>query len=57
MTDIFFQSKVDEPIHILNIAIRYDKREDDDTYAETFEQFCADKVNACFKMTLDQQTL
>jgi hypothetical protein len=38
------QRKVDEPIHILNIGIRYDRLEDDDCYARTFEDFCAEQV-------------
>lgn len=37
------RSKVDEPIHVLNIAIRYDRKEDDDSYAQTFGQFCVEK--------------
>lgn len=41
---LLFQSKVDEPIHVLNIAIRYDRKEDDDSYAQTFGQFCVEKV-------------
>jgi len=38
------QKKHNEPVHIVNVAIRYDTQEEDDTYAAVFEQFCAEKV-------------
>jgi len=38
------QKKPDEPVHIVNVAIRYDTQEEDDTYAAAFEDFCAEKV-------------
>jgi len=38
------QKKRDEPVHIVNVAIRYDTQEEDDTYAAVFEEFCAEKV-------------
>jgi len=38
------QKKHDEPVHIVNVAIRYDTHEEDDTYAAAFEDFCAEKV-------------
>lgn len=39
---------MDEPIHILNIGIRYEVREDDDYYAAIFEDFCAEHVSRTF---------
>jgi len=44
------QKKHDDPVHILNVAIRYDTQEEDDTYAAVFEDFCAEKVRKylCF---------
>ena len=38
------QKKHDEPVHVVMVAIRYDTQEEDDTYADAFEQFCAEKV-------------
>jgi len=40
-----FQRKIDEPIHILNIGIRYEVREEDYYYAAIFEDFCAEQVS------------
>jgi len=31
-------------VHIVIVAIRYDTLEEDDAYAATFEDFCAEKV-------------
>jgi len=45
--DVFLQKKHDEPVHIVNVAIRYDTQEEDDTYAAAFEEFCAEKVRNC----------
>ena len=41
---IVLQKKHDEPVHIVNVAIRYDTQEEDDTYAAAFEEFCSEKV-------------
>ena len=49
------QKKLDEPIHILNVAIRYDKKEEDDNYASVFGQFCVEKVNICSVFLYDYQ--
>ena len=38
------QKKPDEPIHILNIAIWFDDKDMDDDYANTFADFCEEKV-------------
>jgi len=37
------QKKVEEPIHILNVAIRMATNEPDDTWAAIFGNFCADR--------------
>jgi len=42
------QKKHDEPVHIINVAIRYDTQEEDDTYAAAFENFCAEQVREFF---------
>ena len=34
----------EEPIHILNIAIKYDNDYTDENFATKFEEFCAEKV-------------
>ncbi|ESN91710.1 hypothetical protein HELRODRAFT_70230, partial [Helobdella robusta] len=37
------QSRVSEPVHIMNIAIRYANKEDDESYAFVFNRFCLEK--------------
>ena len=46
------QKKHDEPVHIINVAIRYDTLEEDDTYAAAFEDFCAEKVGICLLLSV-----
>ena len=38
------QKKIEEPIHILNVGIRTDRHQQDDTYAKMFGEFCTDQV-------------
>lgn len=36
-------TKVSEPIHILNVAIRFKKKEEDESHAYVFDRFCSSK--------------
>lgn len=40
-----FQSMLDEPIHILNVAIKTDSDTDDDGLAASFREFTQSKVS------------
>ncbi len=43
------QRKIEEPIHILNIAVRVDSLQHDDYYAHVFGEFCAESVSSNLK--------
>ena len=48
---IYFQlqKKIEEPIHILNIAVKVECQRPDDYYAQLFGDFCAEQVDIFFK--------
>lgn len=39
------QKRSDEPIHILNIALRFETQDNDDNYAAMFGEFCIQNVS------------
>ena len=43
------QKKIEEPIHILNIAVKVECQRPDDYYAQLFGDFCAEQVNTRVK--------
>ncbi|XP_041352027.1 acetyl-CoA carboxylase-like isoform X1 [Gigantopelta aegis] len=41
-------SDVDDPIHIINIALKYDTFIEDDVLAETFQEFCKERASRMY---------
>lgn len=52
-TSIVFQSILDEPIHILNVAIKTDSDIGDDSLAASFREFTQSKVVFLLSLILE----